>query len=416
MENILFVRSTNSSLFVHVVNSPLFPEQQKRYEAGFTCEWNFNPAWVYKKIFVIKKRSKLMKRFLILPLTFLMLISTFIGCTNFGDNSDSDTENNSSNTNNDYNPPSSDTGGNTGGGGNDEPYNPPTYSYTVIHYKSDTYETEEETFYVTAGTTVTIVPKQYEFYHPDPDNTAQIEIDYDYRTVYLYYDRNEVKLTLDYNDGVSEIYEDTFYAGWEVYLNRYNPGERENLIFKGWEPPLPDIVPNEDTTYTAQWSYHTITPSIDIKLPTDTIELFREDEVFSWGETVYIKFRHSYGYGGYYDENALSWEVNGIDLTPLAGKGAGSDFEWEIYQTTGREYKYSLSFLTPNEPANPDLCNIRGEVYSTYYSVSRLGDDEDSPDDDYLMYPYHLGINDIYVTINSGSYPLSYHFQILIEE
>ena len=28
----------------------------------------------------------------------------------------------------------------------------------------------------------------------------------------------------------------------------------------------------------------------------------------------------------------------------------------------------------------------------------------------------HLGINDIYVTINSGSYPLSYHFQILIEE
>ena len=117
-----------------------------------------------------------MKRFLILPLTFLMLISTLIGCTNFGDNSDSDTENNSSNTNNDYNPPSSDTGGNTGGGGSDEPYNPPTYSYTVIHYKSDTYETEEETFYVTAGTTVTIVPKQYEFYHPDPDNTAQKEL------------------------------------------------------------------------------------------------------------------------------------------------------------------------------------------------------------------------------------------------
>jgi hypothetical protein len=353
-----------------------------------------------------------------------MLTFTLIGCTNFGGDSDSDTENNSSNTNNDYNPPSSDTGGNTGGGGSDEPYNPPTYSYTVIHYKSDTYETEEETFYATAGTTVTLVPKQYEFYHPDPDNSTQIEIDYDYRTVYLYYDRNEVKLTLDYNDGVSEIYEDTFYAGREVYLHGHTPADRDNLIFKGWEPPLPDIVPNEDTTYTAQWSYHTITPSIDIELPTDReiVKLFREDKVYSWGETVYIKFRRSNGGGGYiyYDEEDLSWEVNGIDLAPLNGNGDDCDFEWDIYQTTGREYKYSFSFLTPDEPANPDLCNIRGEVYSTYYSVSRLGDDEDSPDDDYLMYPYHLGINDVYVTINEDSnpypYPLSFHFQILIEE
>lgn len=360
-----------------------------------------------------------MRRFFILT---MLMIAMMFSCTTQSGNNDSDNENNSSNTNNNYNPPPNDNGGNTGGNtGNDAP--PQKYSYTVIHYKSDTYETEEETFYVTAGTTVTIVPKQYEFYHPDPDNSTQIEIDYDYRTVYLYYDRNEVKLTLDYNDGVSEIYEDTFYAGREVYLHGHTPADRDNLVFKGWEPPLPDIVPNEDTTYTAQWSYHTVTPSIGINLPSDTIELFREDESYSWGKQVSIKFRCSNGAAGhynYYDENELSWEVNGIDLTPLAGKGANDNFEWEIYQTTGREYKYSLSFLTPNEPANPDLCDIRGEFFSTYYSVSRLGDDEDSPDDDYLMYPYHLGINDIYVTINGDTslspYPESYHFQILIEE
>ena len=357
-----------------------------------------------------------MKRFLILPLTFLMLTSTLIGCTNFGDNSDNDTENNSSNTNNNYNPPPNDNGGNTGGNtGNDAP--PQKYSYTVIHYKSDTYKTEEETFYATAGTTVTLVPKQYEFYHPDPDNPTQIKIDYDYRMVYLYYDRNEVKLTFDYNDGVSEILEDTFYAGWEVYLNSYNPGERENLIFKGWEPPLPDIVPNEDTTYTAQWSYHTVTPSIGINLPSDTIELFREDESYSWGKQVSIKFRCSNGAAGhynYYNENELSWEVNGIDLAPLNGNGGDCDFEWDIYQTTGREYKYSFSFLTPDEPANPDLCNIKGE----FAAICSLGDDIDSPDDDYIWkYPYHLGINDVYVTIKDDElYPLSYHFQILIEE
>lgn len=354
-----------------------------------------------------------MKRFFVLTLIISMF--AFIGCTNFGDNSDSDTENNSSNTNNDYNPPSSDTGGNTGGGGSDEPYNPPTYSYTVIHYKSDTYETEEETFYVTAGTTVTIVPKQYEFYHPDPDNSTQIEIDYDYRTVYLYYDRNEVKLTFDYNDGVSEILEDTFYAGWEVYLNRYNPGERENLIFKGWEPPLPDIVPNEDTTYTAQWSYHTVTPSIDIKPPTYEIKLVREDEYYSWGKEVIIKLCSSTD-RYIYREDYLFFEVNGVDLTPLYGAGTNIDFAWSIYQTTGQEYKYSFSFLTPDEPANPNLCNIKGE----FAAICSLGDDEDSPDDDYFVYPYHLGINDIYVTINDRSFPLplplSYHFQILIEE
>lgn len=374
-----------------------------------------------------------MKRFFVLTLIISMF--AFIGCTNFGDNSDSDTENNSSNTNNDYNPPSSDTGGNTGGGGSDEPYNPPTYSYTVIHYKSDTYETEEETFYVTAGTTVTIVPKQYEFYHPDPDNTAQIEIDYDYRTVYLYYDRNEVKLTFDYNDGVSEILEDTFYAGWEVYLNRYNPGERENLIFKGWEPPLPNIVPNEDTTYTAQWSYHTVTPSIDIELPTVKLVLEDKGDDFK-SEFIYenkiveyfygllaIKFRRSGRDGGYFYhndyENNLSWEVNGIDLTPLGGNSYTYEYGWAITQGIDQEYKYSLSFLTPGESANPDLCNIRGELSD----VISLGNDLYSPDDDYLVYPYHLGINDvyvtindIYVTINDRLLPLSYHFQILIEE
>ena len=343
-------------------------------------------------------------------LTMLMIVMMF-SCTTQSGNNDSDTENNSSNTNNDYNPPPNDNGGNTGGNtGNDAP--PQKYSYTVIHYKSDTYETEEETFYATAGTTVTLVPKQYEFYHPDPDNSTQIEIDYDYRTVYLYYDRNEVKLTLDYNDGVSEIYEDTFYAGREVYLHGHTPADRDNLIFKGWEPPLPDIVPNEDTTYTAQWSYHTVTPSIDIELSTEDIKLVLEDKYYSWGKEVIIKLYSIYpgGYINYYDENELSFEVNGMALFYNTGYSDG----WSIYQTTGREYKYSFSFLTPDEPANPNLCNIRGELEE----ICRLGDDIDSPDDDYInpYSPFHLGINDVYVTINSGSYPLSYHFQILIEE
>ena len=68
--------------------------------------------------------------------------------------------------------------------------------------------------------------------------------------------------------------------------------------------------------------------------------------------------------------------------------------------------------MTPGESANPDLCNIRGELSD----VISLGNDLYSPDDDYLVYPYHLGINDVYVTINDRLLPLSYHFQILIEE
>ena len=290
-------------------------------------------------------------------LTMLMIVMMFI-CTTQSGNNDSDNENNSSNTNNNYNPPPNDNGGNTGGNiGNDD--QPQKYSYTVIHYKSDTYKTEEETFYATAGTTVTIVPKQYEFYHPDPDNPTQIKIDYDYRMVYLYYDRNEVKLTFDYNDGVSEILEDTFYAGWEVYLNSYNPGERENLIFKGWEPPLPDIVPNEDTTYTAQWLYHTVTPSIDIKPPTYEIKLVREeDKYYPEKKEVIIKLCSSTDHF-IYNGDDLSWEVNG--MASFNNAGYSDWYGWSIYQTTGREYKYSFSFLTPDEPANPNLCNIKRE-------------------------------------------------------
>ena len=36
--------------FVHAVNSPLFPEQQKRYEAGFACKRNFKPSWFKKAL------------------------------------------------------------------------------------------------------------------------------------------------------------------------------------------------------------------------------------------------------------------------------------------------------------------------------------------------------------------------------
>lgn len=345
-----------------------------------------------------------MKRFFVLTLIISMF--AFIGCTNFGDNSDSDTENNSSNTNNDYNPPSSDTGGNTGGGGSDEPYNPPTYSYTVIHYKSDTYETEEETFYATAGTTVTIVPKQYEFYHPDPDNSTQIEIDYDYRTVYLYYDRNEVKLTFDYNDGVSEIYEDTFYAGYTFYgskLNKYP--NLKKYVFKGWEPPLPDIVPNEDTTYTAQWSGYTVTPSIDIKLPTnDTMKIVREDKYTDTGRFIHeieIGWENYIGNIHGYSEYYCWLEVNGKTCL----KAPPFDV-WKPSEP--QQNTYSYSFFAPNEPVNPDLCNLRGICYVTVQS--QLLEIEE---------PFHLGLNDVYIkyaNISSEIYPQSFHFQILIEE
>ena len=45
--------------FVHVVNSPLFFEQQKRYEAGFACKRNFKPSWFcFEESFSLAVRRK----------------------------------------------------------------------------------------------------------------------------------------------------------------------------------------------------------------------------------------------------------------------------------------------------------------------------------------------------------------------
>ena len=44
-----FIRSTNSSLFVHAVNSPLFSEQQKRFNAGYAGKKSLEPAKIYIK-------------------------------------------------------------------------------------------------------------------------------------------------------------------------------------------------------------------------------------------------------------------------------------------------------------------------------------------------------------------------------
>ena len=69
-----------------------------------------------------------------------------------------------------------------------------------------------------------------------------------------------VKQSADYVANVTMTFDTD--GGSEVAAIEGDPGDeyekpadptKEDFVFDGWNPELPDVIPEEDTTYTAQW-------------------------------------------------------------------------------------------------------------------------------------------------------------------
>lgn len=76
------------------------------------------------------------------------------------------------------------------------------------------------------------------------------------QSINLYYTRDSVTITFDYNDGIlSGAYSSSVTKKFETPTSSFIPGNptKTNYVFNGWNPQVPDTFPATSTTYTAQW-------------------------------------------------------------------------------------------------------------------------------------------------------------------
>lgn len=176
-----------------------------------------------------------MKRFLILPLTFLMLTSTLIGCTEVQENTE--------------NTPTSDEQ-------TKEEETPTKASYTIEHYKQniddDEYtlviaDTENKTGKIENYTSA--IAKDYDGFISQKPEQQKIAADGS-TTVKIYYDRKKITLTLNLYGGKGDKSITGKYG--EAVINATVPTKTDSL-FNGWEPALPATFPLVPTLHTAVW-------------------------------------------------------------------------------------------------------------------------------------------------------------------
>ena len=138
-------------------------------------------------------------------------------------------------------------------------------AYTIEHYKANvdgTYpsapsETEKGTG--TTDTDTAAAAKTYEGF--TAQTVQQQKISGDGKTVVrIYYTRNQVTLHFDSKGGsvVEEI-----KAPYGSAVTKPADPKRTGYAFKGWDSAVPDKMPAEDLTLTAQWEINTYTVKFD---------------------------------------------------------------------------------------------------------------------------------------------------------
>ena len=186
-----------------------------------------------------------MKRFLILPLTFLMLTSTIIGCTEVQENTE--------------NTPTTDEQ-------TKEEEIPTKASYTIEHYKQniddDEYtlviaDTENKTGKIENYTSA--IAKDYDGFTSQKPEQLKIAADGS-TTVKIYYDRKKITLTLNLYGGKGDKSITGKYG--EAVINATVPTKTDSL-FNGWEPALPATFPLVPTLHTAVWVKESDTVTAD---------------------------------------------------------------------------------------------------------------------------------------------------------
>ena len=134
-------------------------------------------------------------------------------------------------------------------------YKPTNVNYTVIHYQQnlndDNYtEVERETKQGLTGSTVPEVAKSYEGFYALLYEKPAIAADGS-TVVEIYYDRYYYLMNFDLDGGYGV---EPIYARYGAPIGNVGTPTKAGYRFGGWDKEIPQTMPAENRTYTAQWT------------------------------------------------------------------------------------------------------------------------------------------------------------------
>ncbi len=152
-------------------------------------------------------------------------------------------------------------------------------AYTVEHYQQNITDNEytlaeNGTETGTTGEDTSAEAKDYAGF--TAKSVTQEKIAADGSTVVkIYYDRKEITLTLDFDDGEGETEITGKYGA--IVTTPANP-TKTGYTFASWNPDLPATFPAENATYTAKWNANTYTVKFEANDGSGTMT----DQTFSY--------------------------------------------------------------------------------------------------------------------------------------
>ena len=134
-------------------------------------------------------------------------------------------------------------------------YKPTNVNYTVIHYKQnlddDKYtEAARETKQGLTNSTVPEVAKTYEGFYALLYEKPNIAADGS-TVVEIYYDRYYYLMNFDLDGGYGV---EPIYARYGTPIGTVGTPTKAGYTFTGWDKEIPQTMPAENSTYTAQWN------------------------------------------------------------------------------------------------------------------------------------------------------------------
>ena len=158
-------------------------------------------------------------------------------------------------------------------------------------------------------------------------------------TITAQWKRNECTITFDSNGG-SDVESQTLDCGVAITVPE-NP-VREGYTFIGWEPAIPEVMPEEDITVVAQWQVNQYTITFDSNEGAEV-----ESITLDYGSaiTAPVPVREGYTFVGWDPELPATMPANDLNVTA----------QWQINQ-------YTITFIAEGKILKQTVQDYNTEI------------------------------------------------------
>ena len=249
--------------------------------------------------------------------------------------------------------------------------------YTVEHYKQllngiyKLVETDTLTGTTDGKTNATSKVKDYSAngYNKDANTFEEATIAPDGSTVVkLYYDLNEYDVTFDLNDGSGKKITETYFYGERFAVPQ---PARDGYTFAGWDKEVPETVPAEDMTFTAQWTPNTYGISYVLD---DGAMGENAPTTYTHGTAVTLVApatnKTGYTFGGWYTTSSC---LDGTELTKISATKTGHVFLYPKWNPRDYTVTFEINGGYDYSGANYSVTKTYGEAYDWLPTPSKQG-------------------------------------------